>query len=197
MTKYHTSLKKCTAELQTKSKFARISQLDLYPPRSTERRVEALISPASLDATHSYTASSRGVRSGCTRNTEPEPSSKSITYRQRRIRNSLNSLWIYRPYVLYVARPNVWSCCIVRDSHICSVTTFRCCCNVVFACVCTSNLWLVTFLPFRLQVILGCGSPVAWHTNEATPPCTPIWSVGVRVKRGGPAQRDGNFLCSY
>lgn len=49
----------------------------------------------------------------------------------------------------------------------------------------TSNLWLLTFLPFLFQTILGCGSPVAWHTKEATPPWTPVWSSGVRVNLGG------------
>ncbi len=54
----------------------------------------------------------------------------------------------------------------------------------------TSNLWLLTFLPFLFQTILGCGSPVAWHTKEATPPWTPVWSSGVRVNLGGAVWKD-------
>lgn len=65
----------------------------------------------------------------------------------------------------------------------------------VCVCVFTSNLWLVTFLPFLLQDIRGCGSPVAWHTKEATPPCTPVWSVGVRVKRGGSEREEVTSIC--
>ena len=55
----------------------------------------------------------------------------------------------------------------------------------------TSNLWLLTFLPFLFQTILGCGSPEAWHTKEATPPWTPVWSSGVRVNLGGAVRRAG------
>lgn len=41
-------------------------------------------------------------------------------------------------------------------------------------------------MPFFIQVILGFGSPVAWHTNDATPPETPIWSSGDLTKLGKP-----------
>lgn len=44
--------------------------------------------------------------------------------------------------------------------------------------------WELTFLPFLFQLTLGLGSPVAWHTNETTPPETPIWSTGTLVNRG-------------
>lgn len=50
----------------------------------------------------------------------------------------------------------------------------------------TSKRWELTFLPFFIQVILGFGSPVAWHTNDATPPETPIWSSGDLTKLGKP-----------
>lgn len=49
--------------------------------------------------------------------------------------------------------------------------------------------WELTFLPFLFQLTLGLGSPVAWHTNETTPPETPIWSTGTLVNRGGTAER--------
>ncbi|TNN83521.1 hypothetical protein EYF80_006039 [Liparis tanakae] len=48
-------------------------------------------------------------------------------------------------------------------------------------------------VPFDFQTILGCGSPEAWHTKEATPPWTAIWSSGVRVNLGG-ADCDLNIL---
>lgn len=41
-------------------------------------------------------------------------------------------------------------------------------------------------MPFFIQVILGFGSPVAWHTNDATPPETPVWSSGDLTKVGEP-----------
>lgn len=44
-------------------------------------------------------------------------------------------------------------------------------------------------MPFFIQVILGLGSPVAWHTNEATPPEMPVWSSGDLTKLGKP-ERD-------
>lgn len=50
----------------------------------------------------------------------------------------------------------------------------------------TSKRWELTFLPFFIQVILGFGSPVAWHTNDATPPETPVWSSGDLTKVGEP-----------
>lgn len=50
----------------------------------------------------------------------------------------------------------------------------------------TSKRWELTFLPFFIQVILGFGSPVAWHTNDATPPETPVWSSGDLTKLGKP-----------
>lgn len=44
-------------------------------------------------------------------------------------------------------------------------------------------------------MILGLGSPVAWHTNEATPPEMPVWSSGDLTKLGKPerdrAKREG------
>lgn len=49
--------------------------------------------------------------------------------------------------------------------------------------------WELTFLPFLFQLTLGLGSPVAWHTNETTPPETPIWSTGTLVNRGGTVER--------
>lgn len=63
----------------------------------------------------------------------------------------------------------------------------------------TSNLWLLTFLPFLFQTILGWGSPAAWHTKEATPPWTPVWSSGVRVNLGDAVwrerQKSSHFFC--
>lgn len=53
----------------------------------------------------------------------------------------------------------------------------------------TSMRWELTFLPFLLQLTFGLGSPVAWHTNETTPPETPIWSTGTLVNRGGTGER--------
>ena len=50
----------------------------------------------------------------------------------------------------------------------------------------TSKRWELTFFPFFIQVILGLGSPVAWHTNDATPPEMPVWSSGVLTKVGVP-----------
>lgn len=35
-------------------------------------------------------------------------------------------------------------------------------------------------------MILGLGSPVAWHTNDATPPEMPVWSSGDLTKLGKP-----------
>lgn len=54
----------------------------------------------------------------------------------------------------------------------------------------TSKRWELTFLPFFIQVILGLGSPVAWHTNDATPPEMPVWSSGDLTKLGKP-EKDG------
>ena len=54
----------------------------------------------------------------------------------------------------------------------------------------TSNLWLLTFFPFLFHTILGRGSPVAWHMKEATPPCTPVWSLGVLRNFGGAEERE-------
>lgn len=53
-------------------------------PRKTVSLVVALVSPTLLEATHSYMASSRGVRKGWILSTEPEPSSNSITCRCER-----------------------------------------------------------------------------------------------------------------
>lgn len=53
----------------------------------------------------------------------------------------------------------------------------------------TSIRWELTFLPFLFQLTLGLGSPVAWQTNETTPPETPIWSTGTLVNRGGAEER--------
>lgn len=52
--------------------------------------------------------------------------------------------------------------------------------------VLTSKRWELTFLPFFIQVILGLGSPLAWHTNDATPPEMPVWSSGDLTKTGKP-----------
>ncbi|TNN78145.1 hypothetical protein EYF80_011650 [Liparis tanakae] len=47
------------------------------------------------------------------------------------------------------------------------------------------NRWnmLRSRLPLRSEdgdnPTTGLGWPLAWHTNEATPPDTPIWSVGI------------------
>lgn len=41
-------------------------------------------------------------------------------------------------------------------------------------------------MPFFIQVILGLGSPAAWHTNDATPPEMPVWSSGDLTKLGMP-----------
>ncbi|TNN88376.1 hypothetical protein EYF80_001158 [Liparis tanakae] len=41
------------------------------------------------------------------------------------------------------------------------------------------------------SVIRGLGSPVAWHTNEATPPEMPVWSSGVLTKLGTPEEGEG------
>lgn len=49
----------------------------------------------------------------------------------------------------------------------------------------TSKRCEFTFLPFLFQVTRGLGSPVAWHTKEATPPDTPIWSLGSLINLGG------------
>lgn len=49
--------------------------------------------------------------------------------------------------------------------------------------------WELTFLPFLFQLTLGLGSPAAWHTNETTPPETPIWSTGTLVNRGETRER--------
>lgn len=54
------------------------------------------------------------------------------------------------------------------------------------AAVLTSKRWELTFLPFFIQVILGLGSPVAWQTNDATPPEMPVWSSGDLTKLGKP-----------
>ena len=45
--------------------------------------------------------------------------------------------------------------------------------------------WELTFLPFLFQLTMGFGSPDAWHTKDATPPDTPIWSPGIVVNLGG------------
>lgn len=66
--------------------------------------------------------------------------------------------------------------------------------------VLTSKRWELTFLPFFIQVILGLGSPEAWHTNDATPPEMPVWSSGDLTKLGKPrrvrakwAEQDGKW----
>lgn len=56
----------------------------------------------------------------------------------------------------------------------------------------TSMRWELTFLPFLFQLTLGLGSPVAWHTNETTPPETPIWSTGTLVNRGETGEKKDN-----
>lgn len=53
----------------------------------------------------------------------------------------------------------------------------------------TSNLWLLTFFPFLFHTIFGRGSPVAWQMKDATPPCTPVWSLGVLKNFGGAGER--------
>lgn len=53
----------------------------------------------------------------------------------------------------------------------------------------TSNLWLLTFFPFLFHTIFGRGSPVAWQMKDATPPCTPVWSLGVLKNFGGAEKR--------
>lgn len=50
----------------------------------------------------------------------------------------------------------------------------------------TSKRWELTFFPFFIHVIRGLGSPVAWHTKEATPPDSPVWSSGTLTKTGLP-----------
>lgn len=58
----------------------------------------------------------------------------------------------------------------------------------------TSKRWEFTFLPFLFQVTRGLGSPVAWHTKEATPPDTPIWSLGSLINLGGSGgSEEGSF----
>lgn len=56
----------------------------------------------------------------------------------------------------------------------------------------TSNLWLLTFFPFLFHTIFGRGSPVAWQMKEATPPCTPVWSLGVLKNFGGAVENREN-----
>lgn len=53
----------------------------------------------------------------------------------------------------------------------------------------TSNLWLLTLFPFLFHTILGRGSPVAWQMKEATPPWTPVWSLGVLKNFGGAGKK--------
>lgn len=36
----------------------------------------------------------------------------------------------------------------------------------------------------------GLGSPVAWHTKEATPPDSPVWSSGTLMKTGLPGEME-------
>lgn len=48
-------------------------------------------------------------------------------------------------------------------------------------------------MPFFIQVILGFGSPVAWHTNDATPPETPVWSSGDLTKVGEPDRAEAKW----
>lgn len=62
-------------------------------PRKTVSLVVALVSPTLLEATHSYMASSRGVRNGWILSTEPEPSSNSITCRCERQDMLKEILW--------------------------------------------------------------------------------------------------------
>lgn len=52
----------------------------------------------------------------------------------------------------------------------------------------TSKRWELTFFPFFIHVIRGLGSPVAWHTKEATPPDSPVWSSGTLMKTGLPGE---------
>lgn len=81
--------------------------------------------------------------------------------------------------------------------HMCCVRAclYLCVCMWVFqrseshAWVLTSKRWELTFLPFFIQVILGLGSPAAWHTNDATPPEMPVWSSGDLMKLGKPESR--------
>lgn len=54
-------------------------------------------------------------------------------------------------------------------SNLCQLTSIRC---------------EFTFFPFLLQLTFGLGSPVAWQTNETTPPDTPVWSTGTFVNTG-------------
>lgn len=60
-------------------------------PRKTLSLVVALVSPTLLEATHSYMASSRGVRKGWILRTEPEPSSNSITCEEMKRQRFLNT----------------------------------------------------------------------------------------------------------
>lgn len=53
----------------------------------------------------------------------------------------------------------------------------------------TSKRWELTFFPFFIHVIRGLGSPVAWHTKEATPPDSPVWSSGTLMKTGLPGEK--------
>lgn len=79
------------------------------------------------------------------------------------------------------------TCCV------CSCLHYVCTCKGAQRCeshawVPTSKRWELTFLPFFIQVILGFGSPVAWHTNDATPPEMPVWSSGDLTKLGKPEE---------
>lgn len=59
---------------------------------------------------------------------------------------------------------------------------------LIFIFLITSNRWELTFFPFFIHVIRGLGSPVAWHTKEATPPEIPIWSSGAFINVGLPGK---------
>lgn len=52
----------------------------------------------------------------------------------------------------------------------------------------TSKRWELTFFPFFIHVMRGLGSPVAWHTKEATPPDSPVWSSGTLTNTGLPVR---------
>lgn len=72
--------------------------VERHVPRKTVSLVVALVSPTLLEATHSYMASSRGVRKGWILSTEPEPSSNSITCRCERQDNVKGVFLVYNKW---------------------------------------------------------------------------------------------------
>lgn len=131
-------------------------------------------------------ASSRCTRNGWIRSTDPAPSSNSITCQRT---DTWSQLALGQPSSCLQKAPGerdqgkqLWDQTLPwadPEPYLTPPTRGR-----------TSKRWELTFFPFFIHVIRGLGSPAAWHTKEATPPDSPVWSSGTLTKTGLPGEME-------